>query len=114
MRKLGNLIDHLPPESATLTALRLAAPEPEPGAEDGEPPDASEGRWSALEMLMATAVDELRALRWQHGAVHGSKGSPPSPLRRPGAAPRRHGRLTMEQRRLLDPRLRVVEDPESA
>jgi hypothetical protein len=108
-RKLGVLVDFLPPESATHTALRNEAPEP---AADAAPFDAAKGRWSALEMLLATLIDETRLLRWVYVSAHsekGASGGAPDPVRRPGAEPRRsRGQLTPEQRRMLDPRLRLV------
>lgn len=113
VRKLGVLIDGLPPESATLTALRNAAPEAT-GNSSAAPHDAAEDRWSSMEMLLATLIDELRFMRWTYGSVHGSKSAPPSPVRRPGAGGSGRKRMSDEQRRLLDPRLRVVKDEPEA
>jgi hypothetical protein len=82
------LIEHLPPESATMTALRNAHPE----SVTDEGPDPAEGRWSQPEMLLATAVDELRNLRYVYTAANAGKGkkpSPPEPIRRPGVERKR-------------------------
>lgn len=70
-------------------------------------------------MLIAALVDELRIFRWLYVSSHsekGSGGSPPEPLPRPGIGPsrRRRSRLTDEQRRLLDPRLRAVREDDTA
>lgn len=91
-RRLRVLIQHLPPESATWTALRNATPEAELAAhaEKGEP---EKGRWSQQEQLLATAVDAIRRLEWVLICVNTEKKSqrpdPPEPLRRPGAGPRK-------------------------
>lgn len=111
-RKLGVLVDGLPPESLTMTAIRNSAPEPR-GDEPVTEFDAAQGRWSSAEMLMATMIDEIRLLRWTYVSAHAKNGggAPPEPVRRPGGTARRpRSRLTAEQRRALDPRLRIVED----
>lgn len=80
-RRLRMLIERLPPESATMTALRLA--NPRPAGDDG--PDPATGRWSQSEVLLASAVDELRYLRHENRRMNGDKKSkPPEPIRRPG------------------------------
>lgn len=66
-----------------MTELRNA--NPESVSEDG--PDPAEGRWSQLEMLVATLVDETRNLRYVYTSVHAVKGkkpTPPDPIPRPG------------------------------
>lgn len=81
LRELRVLIQHLPPESATITAIRNATPD----VMDGDS-DAAEGRWSQHEMLLAALVDEARLLRWVYVASHTEKAPPkqPEPVRRPG------------------------------
>lgn len=77
------LIEHLPPESATMTALRNAHPD----AVNDDGPDPAEGRWSQLEMLAATIADELRNLRYVYTSANAGKGkkpTPPEPIPRPG------------------------------
>ncbi len=102
------LIEHLPPESATMTAIRND--QEKSGALDDLPEGKpEEAPWSKLEMLLATAIDELRALRHAYTVVHspkGSSGKSPEPVPRPGYKRRRKSRLTQEQRKMLDPRLR--------
>lgn len=114
------LIDHLPPESATITAIRAGLSEDELEA-SGEGADPAKGRWSSLEMLMASVIDELRALQYLYVSAHvaqGQAGKPPEPVARPGVVKRkrktRQSRLTDEQRRILDPRLRVIEGGEAS
>lgn len=101
------LISALPPESLTLTELRNAAQE-DPDAPAAEPVDPSSGRWSSPEMLLALLVDEVRLLRWTMIASNAGStaaGSPPDPVGRPGAKPRKK-RLSVKDRLRLDPRLR--------
>ena len=101
------LINALPPESLTLTALRNSAGDA-PVQQEAAPADPAEGRWSSTEMLMALLVDEVRLLRWTTVAANAGSnaaGSPPDPVGRPGAKPRRK-RLSMKDRLRLDPRLR--------
>lgn len=77
------LIEHLPPESATMTALRNA----NPGSVSEDGADPAEGRWSQAEILMASAVDELRNLRYVYTLTKAGKGKKPTapePIPRPG------------------------------
>ena len=91
-RRLRVLIQHLPPESATWTALRNAMPEADLSAQAdrGEP---EKGRWSQLEQLVAANLDAIRRLEWVLICVNTEKKSqrpdPPEPMRRPGAGPRK-------------------------
>lgn len=91
-RRLRVLIQHLPPESATWTALRnsLSPVELAEQAEKGEP---EKGRWSQEEQLLATVVDAVRRLEWVLLCSNIEKKSqrpePPEPMRRPGAGPRK-------------------------
>lgn len=89
-RRLRVLIEHLPPESHTMTAMRNALPEGELErlAEKGEP---EKGRWSQSEQLLAAAVDSLRRLEHILILANSDKKSrrpqAPEPIRRPGARP---------------------------
>ena len=112
------LLDALPPESATATQMRNDATRAreereELGVEDpfeGQPaPDPAERPWSQQSMLLGSAIDELRLLRYVLTAVNSSKGSRPAtpPLvRRPGVGKkdqRAHAtNLTASQRRKLE------------
>jgi hypothetical protein len=116
-RKLGVLIDHLPPESATITAIRSAMTDEEL-TEWSAGGDPAKGRWSSLEMLIAALLDEVRRFEHMYVSAHvkkGQSGPAPAPVPRPGISQktpaRRRSRLTDEQRRMLDPRLRLVPDP---
>lgn len=86
-RQLRVLIQHLPPESATMTALRnaLDPEEYEQQARNGKP---EEGRWSMTEQLLAGITDALRHLEYVLTLAHhngkGRKPRPPEPMRRPG------------------------------
>lgn len=90
LRQLRVLVENLPPESATMTALRnvLSDEELAEGAEHGEP---EKGRWSQAEQLLALLAD--RVARVEHVLILANsdpkKGriEPPEPIRRPGAKP---------------------------
>lgn len=110
LRRLRVLITHLPPESATKTALRNAIPEDDLKAASGEArPDLAP--WSGVEVLLAGIKDEIT--RGRHVAIAAAGGKPEDfvPTPRPGIPPKsakksRRG-LSDEQRRALDPRLRT-------
>jgi len=120
------LVNALPPESATLTALRLEAEaEREAALERGETlpepehSDPSERRWSSTDMLLASLIDEVRILRWVYVSAHSKEGARPTapqPVPRPGVGKKERrpfaSSLTAEQRRRIDPRLRLAERAE--
>lgn len=89
-RRLRVLIQHLPPESHTMTALRNAMTDEELAeqAEHGEP---EKGRWSQLEQLTALLADRVAQLQYTLICVNTEKKSQrpevPEPIRRPGAKP---------------------------
>ncbi|MWA08729.1 hypothetical protein [Streptomyces sp. BA2] len=91
-RQLRVLIQHLPPESSTMTALRnlLTDEELAEQAEKGEP---EKGRWSQLEQLTASVLDAIRRLEHVYICSHVEKKrdqpAAPEPTRRPGAKPLR-------------------------
>jgi hypothetical protein len=91
-RRLRVLIQHLPPESATMTALRNSLPEEELAeqADKGEP---EKSRWSQLEQLVAGLLDATRRVEYvlilANSDGNSRKPDPPEPVRRPGAKPRR-------------------------
>lgn len=91
-RRLRVLIQHLPPESATWTALRNAM-SPEELAQHAENGEPEKSRWSQTEQLLASAVDAIRALVFITTIANSDgkhqRPDPPEPIRRPGAAPRR-------------------------
>lgn len=102
------LIEHLPPESATKTAIRNSI-------DPAELENAGEGRpdlapWSGTETLLAAVKDEIRLLRHTLLAVNGNKPGEFTPTPRPGIPPKSAQKsrkaLSEEQRRALDPRLR--------
>jgi hypothetical protein len=89
-RRLRVLIQRLPPESATWTALRNAMSDEELAeqAEKGEPEKAS---WSQVEQLLAVIADRVARLEYVLISVNTEKKSQrpkaPEPIRRPGAKP---------------------------
>jgi hypothetical protein len=85
-RRLGVILDQLPPESAYYTAVRESL-SPHELAELSERADQSRfGPWSHLEMLLARVGDGINHLAWMQ-----TKGDTPAPdpyprpgVRRPG------------------------------
>ncbi|MGI5274875.1 hypothetical protein ACQEUU_37480 [Nonomuraea sp. CA-218870] len=82
-RLLGNLIRHLPPESATKTALRNKMGDAEI-ARSAKGADPSCGQWSQTEMLLASLIDSVRWLLHVTLVAHGGKSKKPEPTPRPG------------------------------
>lgn len=81
-RRVRIAIEHLPPQSATKTAMRLRAEaEGAEAADDFEPADAP---WSSLEMLTAVAIDRLGEISYVIQKSNGGKPEKPKPLPRPG------------------------------
>jgi hypothetical protein len=83
-RRLGVLIEHLPPESATKTALRDEL-------DDGDLarlaslPRRGHGPWSHVELLLAAVHDNLARLVYVQQAKAGAKNlKAPEPMPRPG------------------------------
>ncbi|WP_245738350.1 DUF5361 domain-containing protein [Streptomyces sparsogenes] len=91
-RRLRVLIQHLPPESATMTELRnsLSDEEMAEQAEAGEP---EKGRWSQVEQLLALIADRVARLEYvtilANSGSKGKKPTPPEPIARPGAKAKR-------------------------
>ncbi|WP_433363997.1 hypothetical protein [Streptosporangium sp. CA-115845] len=82
-RLVGNLIRHLPPESAFKTAMRnkMSSSEIERASKSADP---SQGQWSHLEMLVAAQSDTLRWIAYILAAANGGKPKKPEPTPRPG------------------------------
>lgn len=91
-RRLRVLIQQLPPESATWTALRNAMSDEELAeqAEKGEP---EKGRWSQLEQLTAAVLDATRRVEYvlicANSDSKRKRPDPPEPTPRPGGKPLR-------------------------
>lgn len=88
-RRLRVLIQNLPAESATWTALRNALSEEELAAqaEKGEP---EKGRWSQHELLLASTLDAIRRVEYVLTCANSDKSKwpkAPEATRRPGAGP---------------------------
>jgi hypothetical protein len=91
-RRLRVLIQNLPPESATWTALRNAMSDEELAeqADKGEP---ERSRWSQLEQLLAANLDATRRVEWvllcSNIEPKAKRPKAPEPTPRPGAKPLR-------------------------
>jgi hypothetical protein len=93
-RRLGVLIEHLPPESATKTALRDEL-------DDGtlsrlaSAPRRGHGPWSHVELLLAAVHDSIERLIYVQYQRAGAKNvKAPEPMPRPVWVGRRCGRST--------------------
>ncbi|MFF3312465.1 hypothetical protein [Streptomyces sp. NPDC002952] len=109
LRRLRILIENLPFESATKTAMRRAIPDDAPAQDDGNyRPDLAP--WTGTEVLLAGLKDEVTLLRMVMVAANGGKPGEFTPTPRPGIPPKSAQKskrgLSDEQRRALDPRLR--------
>lgn len=85
-RRLRVLIQRLPPESATMTAIRNAL-SPEELAEQADKGEPEKAPWSQVEQLLAVIADRVAGLTYAYTAANTQKGKKPSvpePIRRPG------------------------------
>jgi hypothetical protein len=88
-RRLALLIDRLPPESATKTAIRDAqgAVVLAQQAKSGETGDDGWGSYSNTDMHLASLIDEIRWLRYAVYHAQGGKPKRPQQYPRPGVMP---------------------------
>jgi hypothetical protein len=96
-RRLRVVIQGLPPESRTMTALRAAMTEQEQAAAEAIEPDPEAERWSLLEHLVAMLIDVQRQSLHAFFLANsdgGSKGEAPKPIPRPGLAPKKRKKLS--------------------
>lgn len=78
--------------------------------------DSAKARWSTMESLTATLIDEVRQLAWVYASAHTDQAIPkPEPIKRPGisGARRKLKRISIVDARRLDPRLRGLSDTEA-
>lgn len=91
-RRLRVIIQGLPPESRTMTALRNAMSDEEL-AEQAEVGDPERSAWSQVEQLLALIGDRLARVEYVLICANtngkGKKPAPPEPIARPGAKPRK-------------------------
>jgi hypothetical protein len=112
-RRFLILVEQLPPESATSTAIRNSIPEDELARRrTGDPRKA---QWSTIEGFLATLIDEVRYGNWLYAQVHSkNKVKPPTPIPRPGVqSGRRRREMTAAELKELDPRLRGLSDEDA-
>jgi hypothetical protein len=111
-RKLLVFLRYLPPESALNTAIRNDTPVENLTGAAGDP---EESTWSAIELLIALLIDEIRDLAWMYASTHSERPiARPEPIARPGIrrAPRRKV-VSLSEARRVDPRLRSMSDEEA-
>jgi hypothetical protein len=111
-RKLNVLIGQLPPESATMTALRVATPEAAEKVAAGL--DPAKAPWSQMEMLLASLIDAVRRVEWMYASVHAKSSPPraPDPIIRPGVKATQRSTMTVAQYKAMtgqEPPLRLVQ-----
>ncbi len=82
-RRLQVLIDALPPESATKTAVRDSTPADVVEALASHTPDGH-GPWSHTDLLLAVVADQLAWLTYAVYHSRGGKPKKPEPYPRPG------------------------------
>lgn len=109
MRRLRVLLEHLPPESATKTALRNALTPEQIAAATAGDYRPEEAPWSSVAILLAAIKDEITLARHVAVSAAGGKPGPFVPTARPGvpSTSTKPKRLSDEQRREIDPRLRT-------
>jgi hypothetical protein len=111
-RRMLVLVNALPPESATMTAIRNDTPDEALDEMEMHPELA---QWSGIEGLLALLVDEMRNLTWSFLQSRTEEKLPrPEPLPRPGLRSRPRGRgRRLEDMQRLDPRLRGLSPAEA-
>jgi hypothetical protein len=85
-RRLKVLIDGLPPESLTMTALRNEHEESsEAGDNQVDDAEPGEGRWSHTDVLLARLIDAVNENTWAVMQTQSEETVPkPDPIPRPG------------------------------
>jgi len=112
-RKLLILLHHLPPESALTTAMRNDTPEKILSRAEATA-DSAKSRWSGMETLLATLIDEVRTNTWVYVQAHSDQRvERPEPIRRPGLPARRERRMNLADAQKIDPRLRGLSEEEA-
>lgn len=93
------------------TAIRNGTAEEVLATRSGDP---SQARWSNLENLIATLIDEMRNMGWMYAQAHSeTKIKRPDPVMRPGIRKHQFRVISLEDARRMDPRLRDVPDEEA-
>lgn len=83
-RRLRVLLDNLPADSATNTAVRDRFTDAELAEMSERRGDSSYGPWGRLDYWLAGLSDRIDHLAWVMVRVNGGKGDAPAPLPRPG------------------------------
>lgn len=83
-------------------------------AKSGAVSDPAQGKWSHIEILLATLIDEIRSINANYVQAHSEhKITPPTPIRRPGATARRGKLMSLAEAQKIDPRLRGLSEEEA-
>lgn len=93
--------------------MRNSTPESEL-AKHGAAYDPVHGKWSSIEILLATLIDEVRSVNANYVQAHSEhKITPPTPIRRPGVTARRGKMMSLAEAQKIDPRLRGMSEDEA-
>jgi hypothetical protein len=113
-RKFLVLYDQLPAESATATAIRNSV-QPDELAERREASDPTRAPWSSTDHLLAAVIDELRMSNYLFASANSKQRQPkPEMVARPGVSGKPvKNRHSIEEMKVLDPRLRGLSDEEA-
>jgi len=95
------------------TSIRNSSSEAEL-AKSGARADPAKERWSAVESMMATIIDEMRISRWTYAQAHSETTvTKPTPIPRPGVAARNGRVMRLVDAQRIDPRLRGLSEDEA-
>lgn len=83
-------------------------------AKNGATVDPAQGKWSTIEILLATLIDEVRSVSANYVQAHSKERiTPPTPIRRPGVNARRGKTMSLSEAQKIDPRLRGMSEEEA-
>jgi hypothetical protein len=76
--------------------------------------DPAKGRWSAVESMLASLIDEVRYNTWVYVQTHSEKTvKRPEPIRRPGVTGRSGKVMPLADAMKIDPRLRGLSEEDA-
>lgn len=83
-------------------------------AKGGVKYDPAHGRWSVMESMLASLIDEVRYNTWAFIQVHSEQAvTKPEPIRRPGVTGRRGKLMPLSDAMKIDPRMRGMSEEEA-
>jgi hypothetical protein len=95
------------------TAIRNNTPDRD-AAMSARGDDPALGKWSSLEIMLATLIDEVRFVGWAYVQSHTERSVPrPPAVPRPGLRARSGKLMSLEDAQRIDPRLRGMSQEEA-